>query len=357
MEHGRRISRFRELELESLGLDDEHLQRIGGLLRSAGAVDAEPIPKVVRALGPAATAPADAVPPEIGPEQPAGAAVRAALTEAVERIVQHDAGMRMEDVESLHQARVGMRRLRSHLRVFAPLLDDRSGRDALHAELHGLGAPARRACATSTSSSIACGEVAADLRPVVDPLLDDLARRRDRGSARAARAAARRTLRRAPRAARGRGRRAEAPAAPPPGRPGPRCRRSSTPPGSGSRSTGDRDDGRLDRCRLPRAPHPRQARPVRGRRHRSRPRRVPTGRRGRDPEAPDRAPDAARRAPGRRDGARGDPCRIRATIPTTGRSTWPPGSRSSGRRSARTWRDRRFPTRGASCAVRSIGDG
>jgi len=87
MEHGRRISRFRELELESHGMDDRNLQRIGGLLRSAGAVDAEPIPKVVRALGPAATAPADAIAPEIGPDQPAGAAVRAALTEAVERIV------------------------------------------------------------------------------------------------------------------------------------------------------------------------------------------------------------------------------------------------------------------------------
>lgn len=177
MEHGRRISRFREIEVESHGLNDEHLQRIGGLLRSAGAVDAEPIPKVVRALGPAATAPADAVPPEIGPDRPAGAAVRAALTEAVDRIVQHDAGMRMEDAESLHQARVGLRRLRSHLRVFAPLLDDRWA-DALHAELHGL---ARQLGEVRDLDVLIerLGAMAADLRPVVDPLLDDLARRRD----------------------------------------------------------------------------------------------------------------------------------------------------------------------------------
>lgn len=177
MEHGRRISRFRELELESHGLDDEHLQRIAGLLRSAGAVDAEPIPKVVRALGPAATAPADAVSPETGPDHPAGAAVRAALTEAVERIVHHDAGMRMEDVESLHQARVGLRRLRSHLRVFAPLLDARWA-DALGDELRGL---ARQLGEVRDLDVLIdrLGTIAADLRPVVDPLLDDLARRRD----------------------------------------------------------------------------------------------------------------------------------------------------------------------------------
>jgi len=177
MERGRRISRFRELELESHGLDDEHLQRIAGLLRSAGAVDAEPIPKVVRALGPAATAPADAVPPETGPDHPAGAAVRAALTEAVERIVHHDAGMRMEDVESLHQARVGLRRLRSHLRVFAPLLDARWA-DALGDEVRGLG----RQLGDVRDLDVLIdrlGAIAADLRPVVDPLLDDLARRRD----------------------------------------------------------------------------------------------------------------------------------------------------------------------------------
>lgn len=176
MEHGRRISRFRELELESHGLDAEHLQRIAGLLRAAGAVDAEPIPKVVRALGPAATAPADAVPPAIGPDEPAGAAVRAALTEAVERVVRHDAGMRMEDVESLHQARVGLRRLRSHLRVFGPLLDDRWAQE-LGSEIRGLG----RELGEVRDLDVLIdrlGSVVADLRPVIDPLLDDLGRRR-----------------------------------------------------------------------------------------------------------------------------------------------------------------------------------
>ena len=176
MERGRPISRFRELELESHGLDDGHMQRIGGLLRSAGAVDAEPIPKVVRALGPAATAPADAVPPEIGPTRPAGAAVRAAMTEAVDRIVRHDAGMRMEDAESLHQARVGLRRLRSHLRVFASLLDDRWA-EALTSELRGL---ARQLGEVRDLDVLIerLGMIAADQRPVIDPLLNDLEAKR-----------------------------------------------------------------------------------------------------------------------------------------------------------------------------------
>jgi CHAD domain-containing protein len=86
--------------------------------------------------------------------------------------------MRMEDVESLHQARVGLRRLRSHLRVFAPLLDEQWA-DALHAELHGL---ARQLGEVRDLDVLIdrLGAIAADLRPVVDPLLDDLARRRDR---------------------------------------------------------------------------------------------------------------------------------------------------------------------------------
>ena len=177
MEHGRTISRFRELELESRGLDDAGLQRIADLLRSAGAVDAEPIPKVVRALGPAATAPADAVVQEIGPDRTAGEAVRAAMTEAVERIVRNDAGMRIRDAESLHQARVGLRRLRSHLRLFKPLVDEKWA-DELGSELRGLG----RELGEVRDLDVLIArleQLTADLRPVIDPLLEDLAARRE----------------------------------------------------------------------------------------------------------------------------------------------------------------------------------
>jgi CHAD domain-containing protein len=119
----------------------------------------------------------DAVPTEIRRERTAGAAVRAALTDAVDRIVQNDAGMRAGDVESLHQARVGLRRLRCHLRLFAPLLDG-PWSDSLHDELRGL---ARQLGEVRNLDVLIdrLGAIAADLRPVVDPLLDDLAGRRD----------------------------------------------------------------------------------------------------------------------------------------------------------------------------------
>lgn len=176
MERGHRISRFREIEVESRGLDDESLQRIGGLLRAAGAVDAEPIPKVVRTLGPAATAPVNAE-PEVGPDRPAGEIVRAALIDGVDRIVRHDAGMRLRDPESVHQARVGLRRVRSHFRVFAPLFDRRWA-TALNDELRGLAQHLGEVRDLDVLIG-RLGEVAADLRPVINPLLDELARRRE----------------------------------------------------------------------------------------------------------------------------------------------------------------------------------
>jgi CHAD domain-containing protein len=98
------------------------------------------------------------------------------MTEAVDRIVRNDAGIRIGDGESLHQARVGLRRLRSQLRVFRPLLDGQWA-DELHAELRGL---ARQLGEVRDLDVLIdrLTSVAADLRPVIDPLLDDLARRR-----------------------------------------------------------------------------------------------------------------------------------------------------------------------------------
>ena len=59
---GRRVvSRFREIEVEAL-TDGVDVRAIGEQLRTAGATESEPIPKVVRALGSRATAPS-----EIGP--------------------------------------------------------------------------------------------------------------------------------------------------------------------------------------------------------------------------------------------------------------------------------------------------
>jgi inorganic triphosphatase YgiF len=124
---GRRVvARFRELELEaiSIGLDD--LKRIGTELRNAGAMSSEPIPKAVRALGPRATAPDDIPQPsELSPKSPAAVAVRWSISQGLRRIVANDPRTRLEDVEGVHQMRVGARRLRSDLRTFAPLVVSR----------------------------------------------------------------------------------------------------------------------------------------------------------------------------------------------------------------------------------------
>lgn len=73
IENGRVLTRFREIELESLGIGLRELRAIGEALRQAGAVPSEPVPKAVRALGPRATAPPD-VPsvPQLGPDGAGG---------------------------------------------------------------------------------------------------------------------------------------------------------------------------------------------------------------------------------------------------------------------------------------------
>ena len=122
---GRRVvARFRELELEALSVGEDDLKRIGAELRNAGAMSAEPISKAVRALGARATAPDDIPEPsEISPDVPAGVAVRWAISQGLRRIVMNDLRTRLQDVEGVHQMRVGARRLRSDLRTFAPLVD------------------------------------------------------------------------------------------------------------------------------------------------------------------------------------------------------------------------------------------
>ena len=161
----------------------------------------------------------------------------------------------------------------------------------------------------------------------------------------------------AARAARGCGRRAAAPPLRhPPGRidPAPAVQRGLEAPREARRS----DERRLDRCGLPRAPDSRAS-------ERDTPRK-PSGRlstgsrptwRRRDPEAPERAPDPARRAAGLRDRSRARSLPPPPGTRTTGRSISPPASRSSERRSARARRGGPSPTRGASCGARSIGAG
>src|SRR5207237_733472 len=77
-----------------------------------------------RALGPAAQGDPDVAVPARPPDPTAADVVRRAIAAGVQLLLRHDALVRLGgDPEHVHQARVGTRRLRSHLRTFRPLLD------------------------------------------------------------------------------------------------------------------------------------------------------------------------------------------------------------------------------------------
>lgn len=124
--HGRRLaSRFREVEVEvEDGAPDGLLPAVVERLRDAGAGEPDNTPKVVRALGPRALEPLPGGVSAVQADSTMGEVVRAAVSNALARIVAHDPGVRLgDDPEDVHQARVGTRRLRSDLRTFRPLLD------------------------------------------------------------------------------------------------------------------------------------------------------------------------------------------------------------------------------------------
>jgi CHAD domain-containing protein len=100
----------------------------------------------VARIGPARIQPAPLSPPPV-PDPPRrldpGAteldAVRAALTGPTNRLLGEEPGVRLgKDPEAIHDARVSVRRLRSHLRTFRPILDPEWSR-RLRRELAWLG--------------------------------------------------------------------------------------------------------------------------------------------------------------------------------------------------------------------------
>jgi CHAD domain-containing protein len=122
---GRRVAaRFRELEAEATdATPDGLLATIVQRLRSEGAGEPDPTPKVVRALGQRAREPAEVAVPKLGPEPTAGEIVQRAISASVIRLIRHDVVVRLDtDPEGVHQARVATRRLRSDLRTFVPLV-------------------------------------------------------------------------------------------------------------------------------------------------------------------------------------------------------------------------------------------
>lgn len=136
---GRRVvSRFRELEVEDLR-GDLPLESLADQLRAAGATGAEPISKVVRALGSRATAPPDFLPVGLGAGATLGDAVRASIAGALLRIAGSDPVARLGDAEGIHQVRVAFRRLRSDLRTLEDAVSP-AWRDAIEPRLRATGA-------------------------------------------------------------------------------------------------------------------------------------------------------------------------------------------------------------------------
>ncbi|WBB70489.1 CYTH and CHAD domain-containing protein [Micromonospora sp. WMMD812] len=118
---------FRELEVERKAGGRALLDRVGSVLRAAGARGGSFVPKHVRALGPAAQGEPDLTAPAGLPAHPtAGDVVTQAVRHGVRRLVEHDPLVRLrvplDGDTPVHQMRVACRRLRSDLRTFAPVL-------------------------------------------------------------------------------------------------------------------------------------------------------------------------------------------------------------------------------------------
>ena len=138
---GRVTGRFREVELElAEHASDDAADAISAHLRAHAASDADPAPKIARALGSAAADPSDVGTYPVPQPATVDAVIRHALSDAVLKLVTNDPIVRIgADIEGVHQARVATRRLRSHLRTFRTLLDPEWA-EQLRAELGWLGA-------------------------------------------------------------------------------------------------------------------------------------------------------------------------------------------------------------------------
>jgi CHAD domain-containing protein len=116
---------FREVEFELAPDADGHLidevvARLAAAKRSAD----RPVPKLVRALGPAAIEPPDVDVVPLPSKPTAQQVIRSALASSVARLMLQLPAARLgTDPEGVHQARVAARRLRSDLKTFESLLE------------------------------------------------------------------------------------------------------------------------------------------------------------------------------------------------------------------------------------------
>ena len=173
---GRRVvSRFRELEVEALA-DGVDLQVLGDQLRTAGATESEPIPKVVRALGSRATAPSEIAPKAIAADGRLADVVAASIADALMRIVRHDPQARLGQPEGVHQIRVAMRRLRSDLRTLGDAVDPQ-WREEMEPRLRAVADAAADARDADVMSQRMRGELD-DKTTALAPLFETLERQR-----------------------------------------------------------------------------------------------------------------------------------------------------------------------------------
>jgi CHAD domain-containing protein len=137
---GRRIAlRFREVDVEVRSSTANGLvDNVVGRLKDAGAAPVDPVAKHVRAMGPRSQAPPEVQPAAVHADSSAGTVLQAATAAAVARLLRSDPLVRLGGgSESVHQARVATRRLRSDLNTFKPLLDAEWA-DSLRDELEWL---------------------------------------------------------------------------------------------------------------------------------------------------------------------------------------------------------------------------
>jgi len=123
---GKVAARFREVEVEAAdGRTDADLEPVVDALIAAGATPSGFASKAVRALGPDAVLPPDITqPPAVHPSDPATAAMTALIAKHAAAFQAQDLRVRRDLPDSVHQMRVAARRLRSALKVFAPLFDE-----------------------------------------------------------------------------------------------------------------------------------------------------------------------------------------------------------------------------------------
>ena len=114
--------RFRQVELELHADETSITGRVAARLEEAGLA-VEGSPKLAKALGLPTSHPAG---PPTGRGSSLADVVRSTLAGGLDRLLEHDWRLRLtlpEAAHDVHQARVAVRRLRSHLKTFRAILD------------------------------------------------------------------------------------------------------------------------------------------------------------------------------------------------------------------------------------------